>query len=127
MRFHFFGHGRIRAAHATTLEITKDADVTEQGDCIIGVKADFDAMKLRNLKGPYVLILSNGKIEEKVHFTACPGFSDEKEIVIRKSEFLSERTLGIHADKAAKDVMLCFTAPDQQFTAEIVKDEETAE
>ncbi len=35
------GHPNILATHKTTLEITKDTEVTGEGGCIIAVKADF--------------------------------------------------------------------------------------
>ena len=34
------GHRNIRALHPTTFELTKDEEVTERGDCIIGVGLD---------------------------------------------------------------------------------------
>ena len=37
-------------------------------------------------------------------FEVNPDFNDNKEIVIRKGHFLSKRTLGIRADKSARDI-----------------------
>lgn len=36
----FMGHRNITAKHRTTLEITKDEEITRKADCIIGVRAD---------------------------------------------------------------------------------------
>jgi hypothetical protein len=33
------GHKKIRGTHRTTFEFTKEAHLTERGDCIIGVRA----------------------------------------------------------------------------------------
>ena len=100
------GHPCISACHATTLEFTTSADVTPQGDCIIGVSARPGFRRLFGLRGRQVLILTVGGLEERVRFEANPGYSDAHEMVIRKSGFLSPRTLGTHADKSALD--LCF-------------------
>ena len=48
-RFTAWGHPGIKATHRTTLMLTKDADCTARGDCIIGVRADFDPGQLREL------------------------------------------------------------------------------
>ena len=35
-----FGHKNVRATHRTTLEITKDEELSVRGDCIVAVAAD---------------------------------------------------------------------------------------
>ena len=47
--FNCYGHENITARHKTTLEFTKDRDLSLKGDCIIGVKADFSLPQLKNL------------------------------------------------------------------------------
>jgi hypothetical protein len=107
-RFTAFGHPNIRATHRTTLEFVKDSDLSLEGDCIIGVKADFDAKKLREFAkhaGKFVMHIKmqHGRksVEEGIEATANTLFNDAHEIVLRKGDFRSGRTLGMHADKAA--------------------------
>ncbi len=99
------GHPAIKASHKTTMEFTKEKEVSETGDCITGVEADFDAGAVQELcrTGELVRveITANGVVET---FTAelNPGFSDNNELVIRMGEFASERTFAVRAEKSAK-------------------------
>ena len=107
LTFHCSGHKNILGTHKNTIEFTKDKDITLQGDCIIGVNADFDEEKLKRLAKTAVaikMLIHAGTIEETVVFHANPDFSDSHEVVIRKGEFNSKRTLGLRADKAAKEL-----------------------
>ncbi len=45
--FTCYGHENITCKHKTTLEFTKDNDLSLKGDCIAGVKADFSLVQLR--------------------------------------------------------------------------------
>ncbi|MGI0069069.1 MAG: DUF371 domain-containing protein, partial [Nitrosopumilaceae archaeon] len=36
----FYGHENIRSLHPKTIEITTESNLTVNGDCIIGVRAD---------------------------------------------------------------------------------------
>ncbi|MBI2542549.1 DUF371 domain-containing protein [Candidatus Woesearchaeota archaeon] len=108
-KFHAYGHPNILATHKTTLEFTKDGEVSIKGDCIIGVKADFELGNLKN----FIKNTKNGKIsmtivannDEEMHETILatinPEFDDGKELVIRKTNFVSERTFAISSNKAA--------------------------
>jgi len=107
------GHQNITSKHKTTLEFTKDKEVNLEGDCIIGVSADFnlDSIKKFINEKPnkditiiIQIIKSNKKIIEKIKAEINPDFNSEKEMVIRKTDFISERTLAIRADKAACDL-----------------------
>ncbi len=138
--FTCFGHENITARHKTTLEFTKEEELSLKGDCIIGVKADFSLAQLKsfikslknnrkitiiietinedynnrnyneeknnNLKKNIVedkikINIANKKIIEKINAEINPNFNSNKEMVIRKTDFISERTLAIKADKAA--------------------------
>jgi len=110
-RFCAWGHPNIKACHKTTLEFTKDTDLSLEGDCIIGVKADFDSKQLRDftkMAGKFKMIIKvvQGKRihVEEIQTTANTLFNDAHEIVVRKTDFRSGRTLGIHADRAAIDL-----------------------
>ena len=105
-KFHAYGHQNILGTHKTTLEFTKDSELSLKGDCIVGVKADFDLNEIKkfikNSKSNKIKIIietDDKKIKEIVEAELNPNFNDEKEIVIRKTDFASERTLGINCDK----------------------------
>ena len=107
-KFHASGHPNILGTHKTTLEFTKDKDLTSNGNCIVGVKADFDLGELKvfiKKTGNENIIMTiktaDGKIKEMIHGKLNPGFDNSNEVVIRKTDFLSERTLMINANKAA--------------------------
>ena len=46
--FNCYGHENITARHKTTLEFTKDEDLSLKGDCIVGVKAGFQLNKIKD-------------------------------------------------------------------------------
>lgn len=105
MIFHAYGHPNIKGTHKNTLEFTKEENLTLNGDCIIGVNADFEPQELtefaRKYKTAKIILTADGINDE---FTAKlnPEFKDEKEVVIRIGEHVSSRTFAIRADKAAK-------------------------
>ena len=43
----FQGHPLVRALHPSTMELTKERELTQRGDCVIGVSADKAACDLR--------------------------------------------------------------------------------
>ena len=111
-KFHAYGNPNILATHKTTLEFTKDKEISLKGDCIIGVKADFDLMEIRNfiknsiIKEITITIgtINNKKIKETINAELNPNFNSNEEIVIRKMDFVSERTFAINSNKAAFDL-----------------------
>ena len=106
MKFTASGHSNVCSTHATTLEITKDTELTPKGDCIIAVNADYSLEDVKRLldKDKLTLTMEADGLKETIHFTPNKLFNDEKEIVIRTTDFISKRTLGIQSDKAAKDL-----------------------
>jgi hypothetical protein len=108
------GHKNITARHRSTLQITKDHDITKQADCVIAVSADKaisdlshelkKAAKKDNAKISVKVIAGNHS--EIVTGMGCEKLelTDVKDIVIRKSDFASERTLMINADRSAADL-----------------------
>lgn len=110
-KFNAYGHPNILATHKTTLEFTKDKEVSLKGDCIVGVKADFNLKKLsefiKKIKKNKVTITietSNKKIKETINAELNTNFKSSKEFVIRKTNFVSERTFVISSNKAAFDL-----------------------
>ena len=94
--------------------MTRDDNLTSRGDCIIGVSADKGCSGLRDetkaaLRSPgsrVVFRVAAGPDSFLFHATGNPRLelSHSHDIVVRKSEFLCERTLAVRADAAAKDI-----------------------
>ena len=110
----FFGHPNIKSTHRSTLEITKEETVTFRGDCIIGVKAnkscaEFDR-RIKKLiandraKVKIMIYVLDKVFEINAEGSSLLTLSDDKEIVVRKSKYISSRTLAINSDKAAVDI-----------------------
>lgn len=107
------GHYNVSARHKTTLEFTKENFLTPRGDCILGIKATKAAKDLnddvkhilRNNGYGYVVL----KVEDKIDIIGGRGhpnltFTNEVKTIIRKSTFISDATLMILANKAARDI-----------------------
>lgn len=122
MIFQCWGHPHIRATHPTTFEFTKDAEVTLQGTCIIGVRANFllpiplPLVSFQKIK----LMLSLEEIEEEICAEYHASFVSPTEMVIRKSAFISERTFAIHATKAAVDLNRALVEKLHDATAKMI-------
>jgi len=104
--FSCFGHPNITSKHKNTFEFTKDSEIDLVADCIIGVRADYDLFKLRKFikdKEKIKIIIEVSGLVEEVECYVNDSFNDSREIVVRKSDFNSRRTLGVRADKASKD------------------------
>ena len=110
----FRGHRNIRCLHDTTIEITKAASLSTNGDCIAGVSAtkacnDLDKeLKARLLEhGRRVRLEINvSDITFSMH-----GYTDRRltlshdhDIVIRKSNYICPRTLCVLSSKASSDM-----------------------
>lgn len=112
-KFSAYGHPNILGTHRTTLEFTKDKELSLKGDCIIGVEADFELKKIKEFieksKNNKITITLKPKsnikkyqeITEMIKAEFNQNFSSNKEFVIRKTNFASERTFAIKANKAA--------------------------
>lgn len=112
-KFNAYGHPNVLATHKTTLEFTKDDEVSLNGDCIVGVKADFNLKKIKQftkkLKNKNIIIIietisKDKKIKEKITAEINSQFDSDRELVIRKTDFISERTFAINSNKAAFDL-----------------------
>lgn len=111
--FQVSGHPNITAKHKSTLEFTKENNVTLRGDCILGVGATTslydlpEEMKQAIQKGNEMhveLIIDSEKIVIKGKGHKNLLLLSKQDMVIRKSEFTCPRTLMIDADTAAKDI-----------------------
>lgn len=108
------GHGNIIAGHRTTLEFTRERELSLRGDCIVAVSADKGCAglseefkrKLRSDDARLEITIECAGVREKV---AARGhrnllLTHPADMVVRKSEFICPRTLAIKADKAACDL-----------------------
>ena len=107
------GNKLIKATHKSTLEITKDNFLTERGDCIIGINANYSVKDLpEDLKAH---LLNEGKIKIKIKVDDLMDdiiaygsknllLTNDRSIVIRKSNYIDDRTLAINSNKSAIDI-----------------------
>ena len=110
--FIIHGHKNILSAHKKTIEFTKDSELTKNGDCIIGVNANFELKQLQRFLGceRVRITVTVDRISDTI--TAVPNkkFSGSHEMVMRLGEFDSERTFAVRADKAASDLSRALVA-----------------
>ncbi|MGB9671607.1 MAG: DUF371 domain-containing protein [Candidatus Bathyarchaeales archaeon] len=108
------GHENIQATHRTTLEITRESELSRRGDCIIAVSAD-KALKdlslefkkcLLNEKAEITILIEADKVAEVVRAFGSSKLilTHPTDIVVRRSDYICARTLAIKADKAAFDL-----------------------
>lgn len=109
-----FGHKLIRSTHGTTLEVTKDRTLTTRGDCIIAVGADKGAADLsegfrklaRKADADITITIEADNVVETIRAKGDPRltFTDNEDIVVRKSAYVCGRTVAIKADKTAANL-----------------------
>jgi len=113
-RFYARGHQAVLSTHPTTLELTKEADLSKNGDCIVAVGC---SVGLKDLPEPMKNALSSEACRARltlkldahrfaIEGRGAPGLtlSHPTDIVVRKSGFVSDRTLMVHANRAAADL-----------------------
>lgn len=109
-----YGHENVLATHRTTMEVTKDHDLSKKGTCIIAVSANKGMnelssefkRKLQNADTRLTIRIAAGNNEEIVNASGNPqlDLTHPTELVIRKSNYVCNRTLATLADKAACDL-----------------------
>ncbi|MEM3840784.1 MAG: DUF371 domain-containing protein [Candidatus Bathyarchaeia archaeon] len=109
-----FGHRNIRATHRTTLEFTREKELSVRGDCIVAVSADkgFSDLKpefrefLRKENARLTILIEADGAVDVVKARGSPKLilSHPTDMVVRKSGYICGRTLAINADKAACDL-----------------------
>jgi len=109
-----YGHRNIQATHESTLEITKENELSKKGDCIIGVSADKAVAdlslefreSLRKENAKMTMLIEAGGIVEVVNAFGSRRLilAHPTDIVVRKSSYVCSRTLAIQADKSAGDL-----------------------
>ena len=133
-KFHARGHPSVTSTHRTTLELTKDTDLSKNGDCIAAVGCSVGLMDLpERMKNA----LSSGSCRARLtlrvdlHQFVVEGrgaegltLSHPTDIVVRKSGFTSDRTLMVNANRAAADIPRSFVEllqdPNRKVLVELV-------
>lgn len=110
----FQGHKNIISLHTRTIEITKDSNLTKNGDCIVGVSANKacndlnSALKTRlRTNGTVVkiaIVVEPYEFELSGYGNNGLDITDEHDIVLRKSNYVDSRTLVLSCDKSAFDI-----------------------
>lgn len=109
-----YGHENIQAIHPTTIMITKDDHLSQTGDCIVVLSANKTLEKLssqfknqlRKSNSKLTIILESNNLREKITAFGSPKLilTHPTDMVIRKSNFICNRTLAINADKSSIDL-----------------------
>ena len=107
----FCGHKNIRSLHSRTIEITKNPNLTLNGDCIIGVSATkscsdlTSAMKnkIRRNRSIVEIDLIVEPFSIKIHGIGNDNLllTHLHDIVLRKSNFICDRTLCLSCNVSA--------------------------
>tara|TARA_B100000959_G_C14892141_1_gene587207 strand:+ start:456 stop:875 length:420 start_codon:yes stop_codon:yes gene_type:complete len=110
----FSGHKNVMSLHEKTIEITKDRNLTTNGDCIIGVDAAISCIDLpekmkKHIQNPKSKVSFSIEAEGKKFIIHGNGsekltLKHVKDIVLRKSAFTCSRTIAINCDKASSDI-----------------------
>ena len=109
-----FGHENLQAIHPTTLMFTRETHLSNSGDCIVAVAADKAVADLTqtfkdNLRKPnakLTIIIEAGGLTEQINASGSSKLilTHPTDIVIRKSGYISDRTLAVEADKSSNDL-----------------------
>ncbi len=110
---HFHGHKNIIGSHRNTLEITRENEISKRADCIIGVRSSKGCSGLSPALAKH--IQNSGalsfviRVENYSFAFSGIGSSEltlkhDSEIVLRRSDYVSERTAAIHCSAAAIDI-----------------------
>ena len=105
MQFTASGHGNVLSEHKTTLEFTHDDYLTKRGDCILTINANFSLKSIQTQAFKKIRITIKVDNEtDTLEAIYNPSFNDKHEMVIRKSNFIDQRTFATQATKAAIDI-----------------------
>ncbi len=113
-RVEFQGHPLVSALHPTTIELTKEGSLTRRGDCIIGISADKaasdldpalkQALRTVGARVRFTLKVGGERFGFGARGNQALSLDDSRDLVIRRSAFITQRTLAIMAEAAAKDI-----------------------
>jgi hypothetical protein len=108
-----WGHKNIMCSHNTTIEVTKDSDLTKNGDCILAINASKACSELNtNLKNQiwqgkkFKITLKVGDKYDQFYGVGSRDLKllDKRDMVFRTSSFICDRTILIKCSKSSKDL-----------------------
>lgn len=113
-----YGHKNIQAVHPTTIMITKEENLSQTGDCIVVIAANktLETLtskfreSLRKSNSKLTVVFEIDSLKEQITAFGSPKLilSHPTDMVIRKSDYICNRTLAIHADKSSSDLSRVF-------------------
>jgi len=93
---------------------TRERHLSKTGDCVVGVAADKAVAdlnqefkeKLKRPNAKLTIIIEAEGLTEQIDALGSPKLilTHPTDMVIRKSNYICDRTLAIHADKSANDL-----------------------
>jgi len=110
---HARGHENILSTNMTTFEITKDTHLAKRGDCIIAVGADKAGPELSQefkiaLQSESAKLTITIEVDMEKQIVHASGhrqltLTHPADLVVRRSDYVCDRTLAIRSDNVAKD------------------------
>jgi hypothetical protein len=110
----FYGHPNVRCLHRRTIEVTTESHLSLRGDCILGVKASKACRDLNEAlkksiqidRSKIIIKISVGTITTIINGVGDKNLSlsSKTDVVMRKSNFISSRTLCIKCNKSSADL-----------------------
>ena len=129
-----YGHENIKATHPSTLMFTKDKSLSKTGDCIVAVAADKAVAdlsqevkeKLKKPEAKLTISIEADGLTQQINASGSPKLvlADLTDMVIRKGDYISDRTLAVDADKSSNDLPREFIEklknPEQQIEITLI-------
>jgi hypothetical protein len=113
VEFYAHGHKNVLSTHKTTFEVTKETELTKNGNCIVAVGSAMGAVDLpdefkkaaQNENSKITITIEANNQKETTTGKGSPQlqFTHPTDLVVRKSNYVCSRTLAIGADKASID------------------------
>ncbi|MFX1321220.1 MAG: DUF371 domain-containing protein [Promethearchaeota archaeon] len=112
-KIYAYGHENILCSHKTTIEFTKDKNLTKKGNCIIGINASKACYDLDpKLKEAIInekkvkVILEVDNIKDYFYGFGHKNLRllNQKDMVFRKSNYICDRTVLISCTKSSNDL-----------------------
>ena len=107
------GHPLIQCTHTTTIELTKDAYLTKNGTCILGIETSKACYNLNSLLKKKIkdgekitVLIKAGDIIDSFYGFGHKNLTllNKKDIVFRKSNYVCDRTILIKCSKSSSDL-----------------------
>ena len=110
----FRGHPMVRSSHPTTIEVTTEDYLSEDGECIIGVGANKGCSELSGALKERIrtdgsrvtlkVVVGDSSFMIRAYGDPRLTLSDPHDMVVRRSDYISGRTLAVKADASSRDL-----------------------